>query len=80
MLRAAGIPSRPNVAPRPLRNIAEYSVNALRTGKLRDLDFLQPYRGRPDVLYANPLVEAGDRVSLLPAAAQHVASQVSQHA
>lgn len=58
----AGIPSRPNVAPRPLRNIAEYSVNALRTGRLRDLDFLKPYQGRPDVLYANPLVEAGDRV------------------
>ncbi len=62
-LRAAGIPSRPNVAPRPLRNIAEYSVNALRTGRLRDLDFLKPYQGRPDVLYANPLVEAGERVS-----------------
>jgi len=59
---SAGIPSRPNVAPRPLRNIAEYSVNALKTGRLRDLDFLKPYQGRPDVLYANPLVEAGDKV------------------
>ncbi|KAL4430749.1 hypothetical protein ABPG75_006005 [Micractinium tetrahymenae] len=62
LLASAGIPSRPNVAPRPLRNIAEYSVNALRTGRLRDLDFLNPYQGRPDVLYANPLVEAGERV------------------
>lgn len=58
----AGIPSRPNVAPRPLRNIAEFSVNALRTGRLRDIDFLKPYQGRPDVLYANPLVQAGDKV------------------
>lgn len=38
--RAAGIPSRPNVAARPLRNIAEYSVNALKTGTLKDLDIL----------------------------------------
>ena len=59
---SAGIPSRPNVAARPLRNIAEYSVNALRTGRLRDIDFLKPYQGRPDVLYANPLVEAGEKV------------------
>jgi hypothetical protein len=58
----AGIPSRPNVAPRPLRNIAEFSVNALRTGHIRDVDFLKPYHGRPDVLYANPLVQAGDKV------------------
>lgn len=36
----AGIPSRPNVAARPLRNIAEYSVNALKTGTLNDLDIL----------------------------------------
>ena len=38
--RPAGIPSRPNVAARPLRNIAEYSVNALRTGTLKDTSFL----------------------------------------
>ncbi|EFN59059.1 hypothetical protein CHLNCDRAFT_137776 [Chlorella variabilis] len=62
LLASAGIPSRPNVAARPLRNIAEYSVNALRTGRLRDIDFLKPYQGRPDVLYANPLVEAGEKV------------------
>lgn len=36
----AGIPSRPNVAARPLRNIAEYSVNALKTGTLKDLAVL----------------------------------------
>jgi carnosine synthase len=58
----AGIPSRPNVAPRPLRNIAEYSVNALRTGRLKDLSFLDKYAGRADVLYANPLCEAGAQV------------------
>lgn len=50
------------MAARPLRNIAEYSVNALKSGTLRDLDFLKPYQGRPDVLYANPLAEPGEKV------------------
>lgn len=40
LLKLAGIPSRPNVAARPLRNIAEYSVNALKTGTLKDLAVL----------------------------------------
>ena len=62
LLASAGIPSRPNVAARPLRNIAEYSVNALKSGTIRDIKFLEPYQGRPDVLYANPLVEAGAKV------------------
>jgi carnosine synthase len=62
LLASAGIPSRPNVAARPLRNIAEYSVNALKSGTIRDVKFLEPYQGRPDVLYANPLVEAGAKV------------------
>lgn len=30
--------------------------------RVQDLDFLKPYLGRPDVLYANPLVEAGEKV------------------
>ena len=32
---SAGIPSRPNAAPKPLRCIAEYSVNAKKTGILK---------------------------------------------
>jgi carnosine synthase len=45
-----------------MRNIAEYSVNALKTGRIRDLDVLKKYQGKPDVLYANPLVSPGDKV------------------
>jgi biotin carboxylase len=41
LLTAAGIPSRPNVAPRPLHHIAEYSVNADVTGIIENVDFLQ---------------------------------------
>ena len=62
MPHTAGIPSRPNVAPRPLCNIAEYSVNALRSGTLKDLDFLATYRSRADVLYANALAPPGSKV------------------
>lgn len=41
LLAAAGIPSCPYLSPYPLRNIAEYSVNAEISGKLQNTDFLQ---------------------------------------
>ncbi len=59
----AGIPARPVVAPRPLRNIAEFCVNAMRTGILRDAQFLEEFQGDADILYARTLVEPGSKVS-----------------
>eukprot|EP00887_Chlorella_sp_A99_P000177 scaffold13.g177.t1 len=65
LLAACGIPSRPPVAAKPLQPIAEFSVNAMRTGILRDVSFLDKYQSDPQarfVLYARPLVEPGSRV------------------
>jgi len=62
LLCTAGIPSRPPVAPKPLINIAEFSVNAMRTGILRDTSFLAKYQGVSDVLYARALAEPGTKV------------------
>ncbi len=39
LLTAAGIPSRPPIHPRPQRPIAEFSVNAKKTGTLQHADF-----------------------------------------
>lgn len=62
LLAAAGIPSRPPVAPRPLCNIAEFSVNAQRTGVLRGTSFLEPFQTEPGMLYCRAMVEPGTKV------------------
>lgn len=62
LLCAAGIPSRPPVAQRPLMFVAEYLVNARRTGTLRDLAFLERYQGQEGVIYAKAMAEAGAKV------------------
>ena len=41
LLTCAGIPSRPPIAAKPLMYIAEYSINALKTGKMQHIDFLK---------------------------------------
>ena len=41
LLTAAGVPSRPPVAPRPLKFIAEFSINAKKTGRITDVDFMK---------------------------------------
>ena len=61
-LCAAGLPSNPPVAPRPLMNIAEYSVNAMKTGVLQSNDHLDKYQNDKDVLYARPLANPGSKV------------------
>ncbi|KFM27308.1 Carnosine synthase 1 [Auxenochlorella protothecoides] len=63
LLLAAGIPSRPPVAPAPLTHLAEFSVNAQRSGVLADVSFLDKYDVMKDVLYVRPLVEAGAKVT-----------------
>ena len=40
LMTCAGIPSRPPVAARPLMYIAEYSINAQKSGKIQHIDFL----------------------------------------
>lgn len=41
LMTCAGIPSRPPVAARPLMYIAEYSINAQKSGKIQHIDFLK---------------------------------------
>lgn len=62
MLLSAGIPSRPPVASQPLTHIAEFSVNAQKTGVLANISFLEKYNSEPNVLYVRPLVDAGAKV------------------
>jgi ATP-grasp domain len=62
LLACAGIPSRPNVAPKPLVCLGEYFVNAPRTGTLRDTGFLAAMQEQEDVLVARPLLPEGSRV------------------
>lgn len=62
LMCTAGVPARPPVAAKPLMHIAEFSVNAMKTGILKDTTFLTKYQGDPDVLYARTLVEAGGKV------------------
>jgi len=59
---SAGIPSRPNAAPKPLRCIAEYSVNAKKTGILKHTDYLSDWPSNPDVLYCRPTKGPGSKV------------------
>ncbi|KAK9812604.1 hypothetical protein WJX72_000445 [[Myrmecia] bisecta] len=63
LLTAAGIPSRPPVAPKPICNIAEYSINAYKTGKIQHTHFHKEWESHPDVLYVRPLVQAGQKVT-----------------
>jgi biotin carboxylase len=63
LLCSVGIPSKPAVSSKPLMCIAEYSTNAMRSGILRDVSFLEPYQNLPNVLYARPLAQPGSRVT-----------------
>lgn len=61
LMASAGVPVRPVVSKRPLINMAEYTLNAPKSGHIAHLRFLDRYEGRPDVLYARPLIAAGAR-------------------
>jgi len=63
LLCAAGIPCRPPVAAKPLVNVAEYSVNAMKSGILKDTEFLSKYtENDKDVLYARALAASKSKV------------------
>lgn len=63
LMTAAGIPARPPASPRPLTFLAEYSINAKKSGAIAHANFVDEWASHPDVLYARPLVKAGDRVT-----------------
>lgn len=41
LLASSGIPSRPYISRTPERNVAEFSVNAKRSGVIKHFDFLK---------------------------------------
>jgi len=63
ILAAVGIPSRPYVPRQPLECIANSDVNTLKTGMLKNLNFLQPLKDREGVVSFSPHVRTGDRVT-----------------
>lgn len=44
LLTCAGIPSRPPTAGRPLVHVAEYSINAHKTGVIKSIDYVKVRR------------------------------------
>lgn len=62
LMVSVGIPARPPIARRPLVQMAEYSINAKKSGVIRDFKFLEPWQDHADVLYARALVPAGSKV------------------
>jgi len=59
---AVGIPARPDVPKEPRECIANSDVNALRSGRLLNLGFLDPLRDREGVISFNPHVGAGEDI------------------
>ncbi|GIL64485.1 hypothetical protein Vafri_18388 [Volvox africanus] len=59
LMACAGIPVRPPVVRTPLKQMAEYTINAQKTGHLTSVDFLDRFRAQDGVLYARPLVQLG---------------------
>ena len=71
LLTCAGIPSRPPVAARPLMYIAEYSINAQRSGRMQHIDFLKV---TPAHVY-----QSKSKRSTLPAGCMCVCARQSVH-
>ncbi len=46
LMACAGIPVRPPIAKSPLLNMAEYTINAAKSGHIKHFDFLQKYQVR----------------------------------
>ena len=63
MLASAGIPSKPYIAARPSKYVAEYSVNAKQTGIIKSLDFCQVPPTLPSLYTFGPLSLFSDLLS-----------------
>jgi len=59
---ALGIPSRPAVPKVPFTSVAYCYVNAMKSGKIKDLNFLDALFDDDDIIWAKPLCRAGDDV------------------
>lgn len=61
-LGSCGIPSRPYMSKKPVKCIAEFSVNAQKTGKLLNVDWIDKFQGDPKIVYCRALQEKGTNV------------------
>eukprot|EP00440_Ansanella_granifera_P022679 gb/GFBE01024635.1/.p1 GENE.gb/GFBE01024635.1/~~gb/GFBE01024635.1/.p1 ORF type:complete len:671 (+),score=126.21 gb/GFBE01024635.1/:1-2013(+) len=59
---SAGIPARPAASREPHECIANADVNTLQSGRLKDLSFLEPLKGRAGVISFNNHVTEGEEV------------------
>jgi carnosine synthase len=62
LMCSVGVPHAVSVSPKPLLALAEFTVNAMKTGILRDTMFLRSFENRKDVMYARALVKSGAKV------------------
>lgn len=62
MLTSVGIPARPQAPEKPLVQLAEYALNAVRSGVITDLSCCDEWAKQPGVVYIRPLVKVGDVV------------------
>ncbi|CAL5224156.1 g6793 [Coccomyxa viridis] len=62
-LGSCGIPSRPYMAKKPVKCIAEFSVNAQKTGTLKNVDWVDKFQGDPKIVYCRALQEKGAHVT-----------------
>ena len=62
-MTTVGIPAKPPTASKPLVQLAEFSINAAKTGVIKNFDALEKWATHPDVLYARPLVAPGSKVT-----------------
>jgi hypothetical protein len=63
LLTVVGLPSRPQRAPAPKAAISEMAFNAPRSGRMKDLSYIDEWVKHPRVVSARPLVAAGEAVT-----------------
>jgi len=63
LFTVVGLPARPQKAKEPLTCISEMAYNAPRSGRFKDLSFIDEYKNHPAMLSARALVAAGELVT-----------------
>lgn len=63
LFSVVGIPARPQKAKEPLAAISEMAYNAPKSGRMKDLSFIDEWKANPKVVSARPLVAAGELVT-----------------
>lgn len=63
LFSVVGLPSRPQKAKEPMAAISEMAYNAPKTGRMKDLSYIDEWKVHPKVISARPLVAAGELVT-----------------